>query len=88
MLASGRRATLYTGVTADLLKRVWQHKTGVADGFTKKYGVHHLVWFEMHATMPAAIARESALKNWRRAWKIELIETANPEWRDLYDDLV
>ena len=88
ILASGRRATLYTGVTADLRKRVWVHRTELTAGFTKTYGVHALVWFEMHASMPEAIARETSIKGWKRAWKIELIESSNPEWRDLYEDIV
>ena len=84
ILASGTRGTLYIGVTSDLVKRVWEHQNGFVDGFTKQYKVHALVWFEMHSTMESAISREKALKNWKRAWKLELIETANPDWRDLY----
>jgi putative endonuclease len=86
-LASGRRGTLYVGVTADLLSRVWQHKTDLVNGFTKRYHVHQLVWFEMHPTMPVAIARENALKCWKRAWKLELVERNNPQWRDLFDEI-
>ncbi len=88
ILASRRNGTLYTGVTSNLVQRVWQHKENLADGFTKKYAVHDLVWFEQHATMESAIGREKAIKEWRRAWKIDLIESANPQWRDLYDDIV
>jgi len=88
LLASRRNGTLYTGVTSNLIQRVWQHKNNLVDGFTKKYGVHTLVWFEVHQTMPSAIEREKAIKEWRRAWKIELIESVNPQWRDLYEDIV
>ncbi|HEU4709818.1 MAG TPA: GIY-YIG nuclease family protein [Methylophilaceae bacterium] len=88
MLASKKHGTLYVGVTSDLLKRVWEHKNDVIEGFTKKYAVHDLVWFEMHDDMQAAIVREKNIKAWKRAWKIELIEQANPEWIDLYNSLV
>ena len=88
LLASRRNGTLYTGVTSNLVQRVWQHKNNLVDGFTEKYGVHTLVWFEVHQTMPSAIEREKAIKEWRRAWKIELIESVNPQWRDLYEDIV
>ncbi len=87
MLASKRNGTLYTGVTSDLPKRVWQHRHGDVPGFTRKHGVHILVWYEMHETMEAAITREKRIKEWKRAWKVELIETANPDWRDLYDEV-
>jgi putative endonuclease len=88
ILASKRNGTLYTGVTADLVQRVWQHKNGVVEGFSKRYRVHTLVWFEIHETMVSAIAREKAIKEWKRAWKIELIEKSNPTWRDLYGEIV
>lgn len=88
ILASQRNGTLYVGVTANLVQRVWQHKEGVVEGFTKRYGVKTLVWYEMHASMPEAIAREKALKEWRRAWKLKLIEAGNPGWHDLYETLV
>ena len=88
LLASRRNGTLYTGVTSNLVQRVWQHKNNLVDGFTEKYGVHTLVWFEVHQTMPSAIEREKAIKEWRRAWKIELIESVNPQWRDLFEDIV
>jgi putative endonuclease len=88
MLASDRNGTIYTGVTSDLIKRVWQHRNDFVPGFSNKYRVHRLVWFEQHPTMISAIAREKAIKKWRRAWKLELIETENPRWRDLYEDLV
>ena len=88
LLASQRNGTLYVGVTSNLVQRVWQHKEGVAEGFTKKYGLKTLVWFELHETMESAIAREKAIKEWKRAWKLTLIEKTNPEWRDLYADIV
>jgi len=88
MLASKRNGTLYVGVTSDLIKRVWEHKQDFVEGFTKQYRVHTLVWFEMHEDMMSAIAREKALKEWKRAWKLKTIETLNPQWRDLYDDLL
>ena len=88
MLASERNGTLYVGVTSDLVKRVWEHKNDVVDGFTKKYAVHNLVWFEAHEDIQVAITREKNIKAWKRAWKIELIEQANPEWLDLYNGLV
>ena len=87
ILASKRNGTLYIGVTSDLVKRVWQHKNDVVEGFTKKYGVHTLVYYEMHADMTEAIVREKRLKKWNRAWKIELIEKENPQWRDLWPEL-
>ena len=88
ILASRRNGTLYTGVTSSLVQRVWQHKSNLAEGFTKKYSVHTLVWFEPHVTMQSAIEREKAVKEWRRAWKLSLIESVNPQRRDLYDDSV
>ena len=87
ILASKRNGTLYVGVTSDLPQRVWLHKNGAYDGFTKKYGVRNLVWHESHAAMDDAIRREKAIKKWNRAWKVALIEKANPEWRDLYPSL-
>jgi putative endonuclease len=87
-LASHWNGTLYIGVTSDLLARVWQHKQDLVPGFTQKYRVHDLVWYELHQTMPDAILREKRLKEWRRAAKIELIESGNPKWRDLYPELV
>ena len=86
IMASGFNGTLYTGVTSNLLQRIFQHRTGALEGFTAEYGVKRLVWFEMHATMESAIAREKQLKNWRREWKVELIAQANPSWRDLGED--
>ena len=87
ILTSKRNGTLYVGVTSNLAQRVWQHKNDLAKGFTKRYGVHTLVWHERHDTMASAIAREKALKEWQRSWKLELIERDNPKWRDLYEDL-
>ena len=88
ILASTSLGTLYVGVTSDLVRRIWEHKNDVADGFTKRYGVHTLVWFEFHATMPLAIEREKQLKNWQRDWKIALIEETNPDRCDLYPALL
>jgi len=88
ILASRRNGTLYVGVTSDLVKRVWEHKNHLAEGFTKRYGVRTLVWFERHETMESAIAREKAIKEWKRRWKLELIEGQNPDWRDLYGEIV
>ncbi len=88
LLASKRNGTLYTGVTSNLVKRVWEHKQHTVEGFTKKYSVEMLVWYEVHETMESAITREKAIKNWKRAWKIHVIETMNPQWQDLYSDLL
>ena len=88
ILASGRNGTLYVGVTSTLLKRVHEHKTGAVGGFTRHYRVHQLVWFEQHATMQTAIAREKAIKGWKRKWKLELVQKQNPYWHDLYDALL
>ena len=87
ILASDRRGTLYTGVTSNLIQRVWQHKHGITGGFTHQYNVNMLVFFEAHQTMYAAITREKQLKKWNRAWKIALIEKDNPTWRDLWPDI-
>jgi len=88
ILASGRVGTLYVGVTSDLIKRIWEHKNDIIPGFTKTYRVHSLVWFEQHETMEPAILREKAIKEWKRAWKVELIEKSNAKWRDLYATLL
>jgi putative endonuclease len=88
ILASGWDGTLYVGVTSDLIKRVWEHKNDLIEGFTKTYRVHNLVWFEQHETMESAILRERAIKEWNRAWKIELIEESNQSWQDLYPQLL
>jgi putative endonuclease len=87
LLASQRNGTLYIGVTSNLIQRIWQHREGLAEGFTKKYGVKTLVWYEQHATMESAIAREKALKKWNRGWKLRLIEETNPQWRDLWPEI-
>jgi len=88
LLASRRNGTLYVGVTSNLTQRVWQHKGDLTQGFTQRYGVHTLVWYEGHDTMESAIAREKAIKGWKRAWKIALIEKSNVQWRDLYEQLM
>ncbi len=85
MLATRRNGTLYTGVTNNLIRRVWEHRNGLAEGFTKRYDVNALVYFEIHQDVQDAIAREKKLKRRRRAWKVALIERDNPAWRDLYD---
>jgi putative endonuclease len=87
LLASRPRGTLYVGVTSDLVRRVWEHKQGLVEGFTKKYQVKSLVWFEQTESIEAAIAREKRIKKWNRAWKIELIEKTNPAWRDLFPEI-
>ena len=86
ILATRRNGVLYTGMTNDIERRGWQHRDGFFGGFTKKYGVKLLVWFETHRDVHEAIRREKAVKHWRRAWKITLIEEQNPEWRDIWDD--
>ena len=85
ILASERNGTLYIGVTSNLPQRIWQHREGLVEGFTKRYSVKMLVWYEMHESMESAIMREKALKKWRRGWKLELIEQSNAQWRDLWD---
>jgi putative endonuclease len=87
MLASGQYGTLYTGVTSNLVKRIWEHRESVVDGFTKKYVVKHLVWYEVHADAVAAITREKQIKKWNRNWMINLIQQKNPYWRDLHEDI-
>jgi len=87
-MASKQNGTLYTGVTSDLVKRVWEHQNSLVEGFTTKYGVHRLIYFELHGDMNSAITREKQIKKWKRAWKIRLIEEVNPQWRDLYSDIV
>ena len=88
MLASKPFGTLYIGVTSNLAKRVWEHKTNVVEGFTRKYGVHILVWYEIHENMESAIGGEKALKKWNRQWKINLIQSINPDWKDLYENII
>ena len=87
MMASARNGTIYVGVTSNLIQRAWQHREGTGDGFTKRYGCKLLVWFELHATMEYAIAREKELKGGSRKRKLALIEAENPRWRDLFDEL-
>ena len=88
MMANKRNGTLYAGVTSDMIGRGWQHREGIVPGFTKRYGCKLLVWYEFHATMADAIAREKQIKGGSRQKKLRLIETMNPEWRDLYEDLL
>ena len=88
ILSSKRNGTLYTGVTSNLIKRVWQHKNNAIEGFTKKHSIHTLVWYELHETMESAIQKEKCIKNWKRTWKLKLIEEKNPLWNDLYNDLL
>ncbi|MCB2168106.1 MAG: GIY-YIG nuclease family protein [Deltaproteobacteria bacterium] len=88
MMASRRNGTLYIGVTSNLVKRIWEHKNELAEGFTRLYKIHLLVWFELHERMASAIAREKILKHWKREWKRNLIERTNSAWRDLYADIV
>jgi len=88
LLASKKDGTLYIGITSALAARTWQHKNDVNDGFTKRYGVHRLVWFEEWGDMGDAITREKQIKGWNRAWKIKLIEKDNPDWKGLYKSIV
>jgi putative endonuclease len=87
IMANKKYGTLYTGVTAHLVPRVYGHRTGMGSKFTSKYHVHQLVWFEAHESIQSAIQRETSLKRWKRDWKIALIEQVNPEWADLYEQL-
>jgi putative endonuclease len=87
ILASRPRGTLYVGVTADLVRRIYEHREGVVEGFTKAHGVKMLVYYEQHATAMAAIQREKNIKHWSRKWKIDLIISMNPDWRDLWEDI-
>lgn len=87
IMASGRNGTLYVGSTSDLIKRAWEHKNKVIPGFTARYNVHILVYYEVHETYVEAARREKRFKNWGRQWKLNLIEELNPEWRDLYEDI-
>jgi len=87
LLASAKRGTLYIGVTSNPVQRIWQHREHLARGFTDRYGVTRLVWYELHETMESAILREKRIKKWKREWKIELIEATNPDWRDLWQDI-
>ena len=88
ILASKRNGTLYIGVTSDLVKRIWEHRNDVVEGFTKRYGVHQWVWYEIHESMDSAIQREKRLKEWKRKWKVQLIENRNPNWEDLYPRII
>ena len=88
MLASKKNGTLYVGVTSDLIKRIYEHKNDHVEGFTQKYTIHNLVYFEATESIESAIIREKQLKKWNRAWKINLIEKSNPAWNDLYPDLI
>jgi putative endonuclease len=87
MMTNRPDGTLYIGVTSDLIQRAWQHRTGAADGFTKRYNLHRLVWYEHHDNAESAIRREKRLKKWPRNWKTALIDATNPEWRDLWDEI-
>ncbi|WP_417668582.1 GIY-YIG nuclease family protein [Roseibium sp.] len=86
MLASKPYETLYTGVTTDLARRIYEHREGLIEGFSERYGVKSLVWYEGHSELMLAIGREKRIKRWRRKWKFELVEQMNPDWRDLYPD--
>ena len=88
ILASAKNGTIYIGVTSNLIKRIYEHKNNIIEGFTKRYGVHLLVCFELFETMESAIMREKQLKEWKRSWKLELIEKNNPEWNDLYETIL
>ncbi len=88
ILSNKRNGTLYIGVTSELAKRVWQHKNSVAEGFSKRYVLHHLVWYEPHENMESAITREKQMKKWNREWKVKLIEKMNPDWKDLYETIL
>ena len=87
ILCNKRNGTLYTGVTSELIKRIYEHENNLVDGFTKKYSIHHLVWYEIHESAEAAISREKQIKKWNRKWKLELIEKNNPKWNDLYENI-
>lgn len=87
ILSSQRNGTLYTGVTSNLIKRIWEHKNNLVEGFTSRYEIHHLVYYEVINDINVAIQREKRIKSWKRKWKLELIEKKNPEWKDLYYDL-
>jgi len=87
ILASKRNGTLYIEITSGLVQRIWQHKNKMVEGFTQKYNVNKLVYYEVHPNAESAITREKQMKKWRRSWKIRLIEEKNPDWKDLYDDI-
>jgi putative endonuclease len=88
MLASKKNGVLYIGVTSDLVKRIWQHRNDAVEGFTHRYRIHTLVWYELHPTMESAILREKTLKRWKRDWKMRLIDESNAGWRDLYPTIL
>lgn len=88
ILASKRAGTLYIGVTTDLKRRLQEHRDGLVPGFTERYGVHRLMWFEQHDRIEGAIGREKQLKRWKRDWKMNLIEASNPDWHDLSPDII
>lgn len=87
ILASNRNGTIYTGVTTNLIKRIWEHKEDITGGFSSRYGTKALVYYEIHASVEEAIKREKNIKAWKRRWKLELIEAMNPQWKDLYSDI-
>jgi putative endonuclease len=88
ILASARNGTLYTGISSDLIKRIWEHKSGLIKGFTEKYHIKTLVYYEIHTDVHAAIKREKSIKTWKRSWKLCLIEENNPDWNDLYQEIL
>ncbi|MDE1886521.1 MAG: GIY-YIG nuclease family protein [Gammaproteobacteria bacterium] len=88
ILASKRNGTLYIGVTSDLRKRIWEHNRDLVEGFTKRYHIHRLVWYELHGDMSSAITREKQLKKWNREWKLQLIELGNSQWKDLWSEII
>ena len=88
ILANKKNGTLYVGVTSNLVKRIWEHKNNMVDGFTERYGIHLLVWYEWHDDMESAIEREKRIKDWKRVWKLDLIERNNPNWTDLYSTVL
>ncbi len=88
LLATKKNGTLYIGVTSNLVARTWQHREHVVEGFTTRYNVTRLVWYELHATMESAILREKRLKKWNREWKLRLVDETNPEWRDLWEGII
>ncbi|MEJ2697444.1 MAG: GIY-YIG nuclease family protein [Candidatus Sulfobium sp.] len=88
IMASQKRGTLYIGITSNLTKRVYEHRNGIVEGFSKRYAIHRLVYYEVARDAETALSRERQMKKWNRTWKLRLIEAQNPEWRDLYDDLI
>ena len=88
IVTNKRNGTLYVGVTSNLPKRIWEHKSKIVKGFTSKYGLNKLVWYEQYETIELAVKRERDLKFWKRKWKLEIIETMNPDWQDLYEEIV